>query len=229
MFLSALFLGTVLGALAPGAAKSPEWERRVVERAKKGDRGAIGELYDGYASELYRKILMPRLGNPQAAEDALAETFRTAIERIDAFEHRDVSIFHWLSRIAHNKAMDMHRARRTTGRRIEDLRGLLEPLSVPQAGADQLFELALESNQVSGLVVRALGEINPRYRRAIELRFFEERSREECASELAVKLATFDVVMLRALRAFRSRWEELSQGGKEDADVGSIQTAYSGA
>ncbi len=197
----------------------------MVRRAQQGDRAAFGELYDCYAPELYRKILMPRLGNPAAAEDALSETFRTAIERIEGFEHRDISIFHWLSRIAHNKAMDMHRARNVTGRRIEDLTNLLEPLSTPQEGADRLLELAVDSTHVKSLVTRVLGDMNPRYRRAIELRFFEERSREECADELAVKVATFDVVMLRALRAFRSRFEELSRTRKEGEDAPSIQAA----
>jgi len=51
--------------------------------------------------------------------------------------------------------------------------------------------------------------MNPRYKRAIELRFLEERTRQECADVLEVKLGTFDVVLLRALRAFRKEWEAL--------------------
>ncbi len=204
---------------------SLQWEQALVARAKRGDRSAFGELYDAYAGDLYRKILMPRLGNAQAAEDALAETFRSAIERLDAFEHREISIFHWLSRIAHNKAMDMHRARAVTGRRIADLRVLLEPLSAPQQGADALMELAVESSEVHGQVSKVLGELNPRYRRAIELRFFEERSREECAADLDVKLGTFDVVLLRALRAFRTRWDELTKTRKEAENAGPLPAA----
>ena len=52
-----------------------------------------------------------------------------------------------------------------------------------------------------------LARLNPRYRRALELRFFEERSRQECAAALEVKLGTFDVLLLRALRAFRKEWD----------------------
>ena len=53
-----------------------------------------------------------------------------------------------------------------------------------------------------------LSRINPRYRRAIELRFFEEQPREACAQALDVQIGTFDVVLLRALRAFRAAWLE---------------------
>ena len=54
-----------------------------------------------------------------------------------------------------------------------------------------------------------LEAINPRYRRAIELRFLEDKSREECAGAMEVKLGTFDVLLLRALRAFRKEWDAL--------------------
>ncbi|MCB9624549.1 MAG: hypothetical protein H6723_14645 [Sandaracinus sp.] len=52
-----------------------------------------------------------------------------------------------------------------------------------------------------------LDALNPRYRQAIELRFFDERERQDCADLLEVKLGTFDVLILRALRAFRKEWE----------------------
>jgi DNA-directed RNA polymerase specialized sigma24 family protein len=54
-----------------------------------------------------------------------------------------------------------------------------------------------------------LASVNPRYRRAIELRFLDDRSREDCARLMEVKLGTFDVLLLRALRAFRQQWHEL--------------------
>ena len=57
-------------------------------------------------------------------------------------------------------------------------------------------------------VESTLNRINPRYRRAIELRFFEDRGRTECADAMEVKIGTFDVLILRALRAFRRAWEE---------------------
>ena len=54
----------------------------------------------------------------------------------------------------------------------------------------------------------ALSQLNPRYRRAIELRFLEERERADCAEAMEVKLGTFDVLVLRALRAFRKAWDD---------------------
>ena len=74
-------------------------------------------------------------------------------------------------------------------------------------GPGQQLEDAREMARLRGRVSRCLEALNPRYRQAIELRFFEERERQECADVLEVKLGTFDVLILRALRAFRKEWE----------------------
>lgn len=156
---------------------------------------------------------MPRLGNPLAAEDALSETFRLAIEHLDSFEDQGYGIYPWLCRIAHNRAMDLHRSSATTGRKLRELTSILESDSAPIAGADDLYEARLQEGQLETRLRGALDQLNPRYQRAIQLRFLEERSREECATTLEVKVGTFDVLILRALRALGKRF-----GKKDGAD-----------
>jgi RNA polymerase sigma factor (sigma-70 family) len=182
-------------------------EGPLVKRAQRGDRRAFAAIYEAYADRLFRAVLLPRLGDRQAAEDALAETFRIALERLPSFDDRGVSVYFWLSRIAMNQATDQHRRAARTGRaliRFEHLLGPLRP-SAPRP------EAALLEAQRSAAVTEAIGEVmtrlHPRYRRALTLRFFDERSRQECAEALEVKLGTFDVVLLRALRAFRREWD----------------------
>lgn len=192
------------------------WERRCLERASRGDRQAFAALYEAFAEPLFARVLMPRLGNRQAAEDALSETFRTLLERMDRYEDQGVSLWYWLSRVASNKAMDMHRVKQRTARALANFDGLLAPLRerAPQPG--ELGDAEAELEAVRGAVRTILERINPRYRRAIELRFLEERTREQCAAGLEVKLGTFDVVLLRALRAFRREWEGAFQAtGRE--------------
>ena len=185
------------------------WEADLVARARAGERVAFAELYRAYAPALLSRVLLPKLGNREAAEDALAETFRTAFERLDGFEARGVSLFFWLSRIATNKALDMHRARATTGRALASFESLLAPLGEGPPDPGALFELRSDVVRVQKAVASVLERLNPRYRRAIELRFVEELPREECAVALEVKLGTFDVLLLRALKAFRKEWTEV--------------------
>ncbi len=150
---------------------------------------------------------MPRLGERSAAEDALAETFRTALERLHQFEPQGVSVYFWLARIAMNKATDMHRVRGRTHRALVNFKALVEPLSSRSDDPGTTLEAHQELALLRQRVQQTLERLNPRYRRAIELRFLGDRPRQACAEALEVKLGTFDVLLLRALRAFRREWD----------------------
>jgi RNA polymerase sigma factor (sigma-70 family) len=190
------------------AAEELRRERQLVARALEGDKAAFAELYRNFAPKVFARVLMPKLGNREAAEDALAETFRTAFEKLDSFTDRGVSVYFWFARIATNKALDMHRARGTTGRALSNFEALMAPLSEGTPDPGELLDLRTDFVSLRKAVAAAMAELNERYRRAIELRFVEERSREECAEALGVKIGTFDVLLLRALRAFRKEWTE---------------------
>lgn len=190
--------------------QDPGWlaqERRLISRAKRGDRGAFGALYRAFAGALYRRVLLPKLQDPAAAEDALAETFIVAWQRLGGFEDRGVSLFSWLARIAANKAIDIHRGRGRADRASANLERLVEPLLTPVPGQDEELVRQLDAPALRAKVTATLERIRPRYRRAIELRFMQGLSRDDCAAHLEVKLGTFDVVLLRALRAFRKEWD----------------------
>ncbi|MEM1418401.1 MAG: RNA polymerase sigma factor [Myxococcota bacterium] len=184
-------------------------ERALVARAQGGDRDAFGALYRLHAPELFARVLLPRLGSRSAAEDALAETFRKALEQLPRWKPHADGLRPWLSRIAANEATNMHRVSARSGRALASFEGLLGPLresaDLPGAALDARERQARLRARLDAVLPR----LSPRYRRAIELRLVEERNREACAEALDVKLGTFDVVLLRALRAFRREWERL--------------------
>jgi RNA polymerase sigma-70 factor (ECF subfamily) len=183
------------------------WERACLRRVRGGDREAFAELYRAFAPRLYSRILMPKLGHAHAAEEALSETFLSLLEHAHTLEVEDKSLLHWLARVASNKAIDMHRKKARTQRSLASFERLLEPL-LPEV-EDPLLQR--EGEAVRERSRRAVSEVltvlNPRYRRALELRFLQDESRERCAVLMEVKLGTFDVLLLRALRAFRKQWE----------------------
>ena len=186
----------------------PAWleqERRCLAELRRGDRTAFSRLYAAFAQPLYARVLLPRLGDRQAAEDVLADSFRIMLEKLDQYEDRGGSIWSWLATIAANKARDVERERARRGKALRGFALLSGPLLEAQApgpGDD-----AGDGARLQAAVGRVMDEINPRYRRALTLRFIEDRPRAECAELLEVKLATFDVLLLRALRAFRERWQ----------------------
>ncbi|HWZ90688.1 MAG TPA: sigma factor-like helix-turn-helix DNA-binding protein, partial [Polyangiaceae bacterium] len=108
-------------------------------------------------------------------------------------------------------ALDMLRARkRELLFEPEDVERELEHAERDAREADELERYDL--NCAKQRVRDVLGRINPRYADAIRLRILEECSREEAAFSLGVSVATFDVVLHRAMAALR---KALSEAGDE--------------
>jgi RNA polymerase sigma factor (sigma-70 family) len=182
------------------------WERAVFSRMRRGDLASFGLLYDAFAKRLVRHVLAPKLGHRAAIEDALAETFRKAFEARATYVQKDTSVYFWLARIAERVVLDTHR----TERRVGALERVFS--SEPNEGA-QSPEAAYASREVGALerarMDAALTRLSPRHRAAITLRILEERPREECAARLGVRIGTFDVLLLRAVRALTTQLEEV--------------------
>lgn len=177
-----------------------EEERAVVARIRQGDREAAGILFEWFANGLYRRAILPRLPNPELAEDVLKDTFRTALEKIDSFKNHDRSIFFWLRRIAINRAIDIHRLH-ARDRKAQQHRETTIERTMSQAppAPDRAPEVAETRDQVNA----ALEELNPRYADALRMRLIEDRDREECAAAMGVTVGNFDVILHRAAKAFR--------------------------
>ncbi len=178
-------------------------ERELVLRAKAGDRPALGILLERYGRDLYRHVLLPRLGSDAHAKDALSETYAKVVEQIGRFEWQGKGIYPWLRTIAFRVAIDQLRARkRTTLFAPEDLERQLEKEEKGASPETNYFE-DHDRRDARAVIERALGKINPRYREAIRLRVLEDRPRELVAQELGVTVATFDVLLHRSLTALK--------------------------
>lgn len=167
-------------------------------------------LFESYAGPLYGSVIMPRLGDAATAEDVLRDTFVTALQKVESFRWTGVGIYPWLRQIAINKVHDVHRRSQRSRRLLDALAVELPSESAPEDRPDARVIAAEEQRENRRRIEAALARLSDRYRWAIELRLIEERSRSECARALDVKLGTFDVLLYRAVRAFRHHF-----GGRE--------------
>jgi RNA polymerase sigma-70 factor (ECF subfamily) len=182
-----------------------EAERELCENARSGDRAALGKVLRKYGPILYRSVLLPRLGSDAVAQDALAETYARVVERFHQFSWQSCGIYPWLRVIALRIALDMLRAkRRETLYQPEDLEREIDgsEQDLTSRGEAELCEKR-DLADARARVEAALQKLNPRYAGAIRMRVLEERSREEVAAELGVSVATFDVVLHRAMTALK--------------------------
>ncbi len=189
-------------------AREREEERGLVVRAQSGDKKALGELLHRAGPGLYRSVLLPRLGSEAAAKDALSETYAKVAERIHQFTWQNVGFYPWLRTVALRVALDQLRARKrmlvwdeSDVARELDAAATTTPL-------DQQVSDRRDQEAVRAKLGRALGEIHPRYARAVRLRVLEERPREEVAQMLEVTPATFDVLLHRAIGALKKKLSE---------------------
>lgn len=186
------------------AARS-ENERALVLAAQNGDHAALRALLEKFTTPLYSAVILPRVGARSEADEILAATLSKAALKIDDFRYTpEQGLWPWLRRIAMNAIIDRSRKNRAQAGGEERYGAevlALAPRVTPGAEA-QLIEEEERRDRMARLS-RALGELNERYRRAIELRIFEEKSREECAQILEVSVGTFDVLLHRAVGSLR--------------------------
>ena len=197
-------------------AEKLEEERRLVADAQAGNLDAMRPILESYAAPLYSTVILPRLGDVATAEDVLRDTFITAIEKIEQFRWTGKSIYVWLRQIAVNKVYDVHRRSKRSVQLADAMARELPHATMPEVGADALLIAAEEQGLNRDRIRLALQALSDRYRTAIELRLVDELPRDECARRMNVTTGTFDVVLFRAVRAFRRHFGQQRPDGSSE-------------
>ncbi len=153
-------------------------------------------------------VILPRLGDTASAEDVLRDTLATAVEKIKRFSWQGKSIYPWLRQIAINKVYDVHRQAKRSRKLADAMVHEVAVESDPDTHADAQLIADQERRAHKERIAETLALLTERYRIAIELRLIEELSREDCAKRLGITVGTFDVLLFRAVRAFRKQFGE---------------------
>lgn len=198
-------------ASEPATAVELEEEQRLVEEAQQGNLDAMRPILERYAQPLYGTVILPRLGNTVSAEEVLRDTLATAVEKIKRFAWQGKSIYPWLRQIAINKVFDVHRQSKRTRRLADAMAHEVKDETDPATHADAQLMADQERRAHRDRIDDTMQQLQERYRTAIELRLVQELSREECAKRLGVTIGTFDVLLFRAVRAFRKHFGEQEQ------------------
>lgn len=194
-----------------------EEEQRQVEEAQAGNLDAMRPILERYAQPLYGTVILPRLGDAASAEDVLRDTLATAVEKIRRFTWQGKSIYPWLRQIAINKVYDVHRQAKRSRRLADAMVHEVPVESDPDTHADAQLIADQERAAHRARIDEAMTHIADRYRTAIELRLVQELPREECAKQLGITVGTFDVLLFRAVRAFRKHFGA-RDGSEGDTD-----------
>lgn len=195
----------------PHATHDPDIERRdreraLVERAQAGDQRAFRELYMLHSRAVFRCAIMPLVRNRDLAEDLLSETFVRALRNIHKFQWRDKGLLPWLIRIAKNLCLDHLRKAGRVSAWPEGFEQQIPDLS--DSNAETLLGRAELANVLGQRIETCMDALNPRYRRVLQLRMIDKRSRQEAAATMDVTIGTLDVLLFRACKSFRKAYAE---------------------
>lgn len=186
----------------PRPAHSPPADQDcdLVRQAKAGHYPAFDALVSKYGRTLYtlaRRIL----GATEDAEDAVQESFLSALEHLQEFRE-EASFSTWISRIATNHALKILRKRRGLSTvPLEDrLADPEERIPRPEFIAPWREDAAQAARDPRWrqVIDRALGRLDEKYRSVFMLRDVEGRSTEETAEALGISVANAKVRLLRA-------------------------------
>src|ERR1700693_4953971 len=174
------------------ASGLPGDDRLLVEAAKK-DPSRFADLYELNLPRVYAYIAR-RVGDRDAAQDLTSDVFHKALASIQSFEWRGVPFAGWLMRIAANMIVD--RSKRSD-REVSGQDDLAEPSTQPN----------LEEIDQQGRLFRLVEQLPPDQRRVIGMRFAEEKSICEIATELGRSEGAVKQLQFRALQNLRARME----------------------
>lgn len=183
-------------------------ERLFARRLRRRDPEALRRLYEMYRNHLYYSVILPRVGDEEKAKDLLAETFRKAMENIESFRVKGKGLVAWLSTIARNTCRDHGRSLARRGVFLPQFQTYVEVFRAGERDLEQRLSQQEEQRRLRVAIDEVMAQLRPRYRQALELRLIQELERQQCAQLMNVTIGNFDVIYLRAVRAFRQRWRD---------------------
>jgi RNA polymerase sigma-70 factor (ECF subfamily) len=164
----------------------------LVDRARRGDQEAFGQLYERYRGSIHR-LLLRETRSAALAEDLVSETFFRALRGIETFTSEAGFFGPWLARIASNLVRDHFRSGRA---RLELVTEDLLFLEFATKGSDSRAMGLLEDETLD----RSLQQLPTSQRRCLALRFLQQHSITETARLLECSEGAVKQLQLRGLR-----------------------------
>ncbi len=175
-------------------------DARLMMRLKNDrDESALRELMALYQGPVYATAFR-MLGNAADAEDIAQRTFIRVWKAAPTYEPT-ARFTTWLFTIL--KHLAFNETRRRTRKPTASLDACEEAGLVPACDSENVPDSQLEHKELEALVDKALSQLSPKARMAIELRRFQEMGYEDIAAVLGMSLPATKSMLFRARRELR--------------------------
>lgn len=183
-------------------------ESVLLAAVRRGDERAVRELVKKYGTRIYN-VALRILRNPQDAEDAMQETFITALDKLEQFDGR-ASFLTWLYRIGVNTSLMALRKRRTKQRNEQPL----ELPSFEELRSREMIDWSADParmllrGELQQIMDEAIAQLPEKYRVVFVLRDLEGLSTEQTGKVLSITPANVKVRLLRARLFLREQLDQ---------------------
>ncbi len=163
-------------------------------RAKANDQKAFNFLLDTHWDYVYG-FQLKRLENENNAEDITIQTFSKAFDKIESFND-SYTFKTWIITISKNLHIDLLRKEKASILKQKELISGDEAYNIPDDSPSIEDKLITEQNLAK--LLRDIKRLKPHYQEVIQLRYFQEYSYKQIATELNEPINNIKVKLLRA-------------------------------
>ncbi len=165
-----------------------------ISKAKKGNQTAFKYLLDTFWLDVY-KYQLKRTNSENDAEDIAIQTFSKAFDKIHTFDEKYV-FKTWLITISKNIHIDLLR-KKSSSILIENAQEQEEKIYLIVDDNPTPEDKIIREQNLAKLL-RDIKLLKPKYQEVIQLRYFQELSYKEIASEINESISNVKVKLLRA-------------------------------
>ena len=162
--------------------------------AKANNQSAFRFLLDNFWLDVYQ-FQLKRTKSENDAEDITIQTFSKAFDKIGSFD-QNYSFKTWLITISKNIHVDILR-KKNISIKTDTTQGQEERVNLI-ADENPTPEDSLIGEQNLAQLLKDVKELKPKYREVIQLRYFQEMSYKEIASQINEPVNNVKVKLLRA-------------------------------
>ncbi|MFN7933760.1 MAG: sigma-70 family RNA polymerase sigma factor [Bryobacteraceae bacterium] len=186
------------------AAIDAHTEAGLVERLKRREGSAMGELYDRYGKLVY-SVILRMVREQSVAEDLTQEAFLRVWNRVQFFDAEKGALGPWILAVARNRAIDHLRsaANRMSGKSTD----IDAPIEHPEAFIN--LERDIINSDHARVLRLAMSKLSDKQREVIELAYYEGLSQSEMAERMNQPLGSVKSWVRTALKILRSELEEV--------------------
>ncbi len=165
-----------------------------IKNAKLGQQTSFSFLLDYYWNAVF-SFQLKRTGDEFQAEEITIKSFSKAFDKIDTFKE-EFNFKTWLLAISKNTHIDQVRSQKNKLTKATEAQENLMVNTVLDL-APTPEDLMITKQNLAELL-RHLKKLKPHYQEIIQLRYFQEMSYKEIASELDEPMGNIKVKLLRA-------------------------------